>query len=163
MPELYPHVPASAYQPQRASTGDMEAHMRGRMDSEMSQDGGGAITGLGLGPDSSRAGSAAEESRFEELRSLEEEEDESKPRLDIGGERGQRIGMRVGRGEPPRDAANRRYKCEECHQKFARPSALATHIVRPGSLRLQPSNSYFASSSSHIRKRNVSISIYRHG
>lgn len=30
----------------------------------------------------------------------------------------------------PKDAASRKYHCSECEQKFARPSALATHIVR---------------------------------
>ncbi|PRQ77839.1 hypothetical protein AAT19DRAFT_8907 [Rhodotorula toruloides] len=30
----------------------------------------------------------------------------------------------------PKDAATRKYQCTECDQKFARPSALATHIVR---------------------------------
>lgn len=29
----------------------------------------------------------------------------------------------------PKDAATRKYACNECEQKFARPSALATHIV----------------------------------
>lgn len=31
----------------------------------------------------------------------------------------------------PKDAASRKYACNECEQKFARPSALATHIVCP--------------------------------
>ncbi|GAA6027814.1 hypothetical protein JCM8097_001731 [Rhodosporidiobolus ruineniae] len=30
---------------------------------------------------------------------------------------------------PPKDAASRRYACNECDQRFARPSALATHIL----------------------------------
>merc|ERR1719487_1462084 len=29
----------------------------------------------------------------------------------------------------PKDAATRKYACNECEQKFARPSALATHIL----------------------------------
>lgn len=33
----------------------------------------------------------------------------------------------------PKDAASRKYHCSECEQKFARPSALATHIVRASS------------------------------
>lgn len=35
------------------------------------------------------------------------------------------------KGELPRDHALRKYKCNDCEQKFARPSALATHVVRP--------------------------------
>lgn len=30
---------------------------------------------------------------------------------------------------PPKDAAARKYVCEDCSQRFARPSALATHIL----------------------------------
>lgn len=51
-------------------------------------------------------------------------------------------GSRQGQAQPgrkrkePKDAATRKYQCTECDQKFARPSALATHIVRPGPRRL---------------------------
>jgi len=40
------------------------------------------------------------------------------------------------RKKEPKDLASRKYACNECDQRFARPSALATHVVRPFSLSL---------------------------